>query len=138
MSFYASKHSPYISRHRNALTFRIRIPVDIQACLGRREYRRSLGRCYATEGKLRSLKLALAAHEVFTFAREALQARLLLGQNLTGITDTGKVRTSLPPNVSTPSRQKQEQSLMAQEHTAGLDGYTNGSELHGRPLASYV
>ena len=97
MSFYASKHSPYISRHRNALTFRIRIPVDIQACLGRREYRRSLGRCYATEGKLRSLKLALAAHEVFTFAREALQARTPLGQSLTGITDTGKVRISLPP-----------------------------------------
>ena len=64
-----SKYSPYLAVHRNALIFRIRIPQDVQACLGRTEYRRSLGRCYAAEAKLRALKLAAAAFEVFSFAR---------------------------------------------------------------------
>ncbi len=75
MSFFPATHSPYVTRHRAALTFRIRIPLELQACLGRKEYRRSLGRCYATEAKLRALRLAAAALEVFAFAREAVQGR---------------------------------------------------------------
>lgn len=71
----ASSHSPYLIRHRNSLCFRIRIPIDIQACLGRKEYRRSLGPSYASTAKVKGLRLAAAALEVFAFTREALFAR---------------------------------------------------------------
>lgn len=70
--------SPYLAAHRNGLIFRIRIPIDLHACLDRKEYRRSIGRCYAQEAKLRALRLAAAALEVFSFARTALQARASL------------------------------------------------------------
>ena len=66
---------PYLVPHRDALFFRIRIPADLQACLGKTEYRRSLGRCYRLEIKVRALKLAAAAHEVFSFVRMVLQQR---------------------------------------------------------------
>jgi len=65
--------APYLSTCRSVPTFRI--PVDLQVCLGRIEYRRSLGPCYASEAKFRALRLAAAAHEVFAFAREATCAR---------------------------------------------------------------
>ena len=55
------KGSPYLFSHRNSLTFRIRIPADLQACLGKSEYRRSIGRCYAAEAKLRAFRLATAS-----------------------------------------------------------------------------
>ena len=72
---HSAKCSPYLAAHRNTLIFRIRIPQDVQTCLGRTEYRRSLGRCYAAEAKLRALKPAAAAFEVFSFARAVIQAR---------------------------------------------------------------
>ena len=70
-----AKHAPYLVSHRNALIFRIRIPQDVQACLGRTEYRRSLGRCYAAEAKIRALRLATAAFEVFSLTRAVIRAR---------------------------------------------------------------
>ena len=69
MSFYPDKTSPYITKHRDLPTFRIRIPADLQTCLGKAEYRRSIGRCYAPEAKLRALRLAIAALEFFSLTR---------------------------------------------------------------------
>lgn len=71
----ASSPFPYLLRHRSALLFRIRVPADIQACLGQKEYRRSLGPSYVRSAKLQSLRLAAAALEVFDFTRAALSAR---------------------------------------------------------------
>ena len=48
--------APYLSTRRSVPTFRI--PVDLQVCLGRIEYRRSLGPCYASEAKFCALRLA--------------------------------------------------------------------------------
>lgn len=90
--------APYLSGRRNVPTFRIRIPADIQSCLSRTEYRRSLGPCYAAEARLRSLRLATAAHEVFAFAREAIQART---ESLTRQASFGKNNVSVktPPSI---------------------------------------
>ena len=71
----ACKGIPYLFTHHNSPAFRIRIPADLQSCLGKTEYRRSLGRCYVREAKLRALRLATAALEIFSFARSAIQAR---------------------------------------------------------------
>ncbi len=72
----ASSHSPYLlSGGGNSLIFRVRVPNDLRPCLGKTEYRRSLGPCYAAEAKVRALRLATAALEVFSFAREVIRAR---------------------------------------------------------------
>ena len=66
---------PYLFFFRNIPTFRIRVPTDVQPCLKRTEYRRSLGRCYAPQMKRQALNLASTALSIFAFAREALTAR---------------------------------------------------------------
>lgn len=72
--------------------FRIRVPLELQPCLGKKEYRRSLGRCYAAEAKLLALKMAAAALEVFSFARMALEARQILEIHRAG--EASRVRES--------------------------------------------
>ena len=66
-------------------------PEDLQACLGKTEYRRSIARCYAQEAKLRVLRLASAALEVFSLTREVLAARSsdLIQQGVMGNTTSG-------------------------------------------------
>ena len=66
---------PYLFFFRNIPTFRIRIPADVQPCLKRTEYSRSLGPCYAPEMKRQALNLAATALSIFAFARESLAAR---------------------------------------------------------------
>ena len=97
-----AKTGPYLIPHRTALLFRIRVPADVQICLGRTEYRRSLGPCYASEAKLQALRLATAAHEVFAFVREALTLRETESKNI-------------PPAVSTDVEGKTLESLTDDE-----------------------
>ena len=126
----ASSSPPYLFFQRNTPTFRIRIPADLQPCLGKTEYRRSIGRCYAPEAKLRALKLATAALEVFSFVREALQARELL----THSHETGKGDTRKNDAEYTHSQRYRERYQVAQENSTNDSGYT--SDLKGRTLAS--
>ena len=70
-----SINRPYLLYHRHSLIFRIRVPAAIQGCLGRKEYRRSLGPSYTKDAKAKSLKLAAAAHEVFALARAIMETR---------------------------------------------------------------
>ncbi len=109
----ASRHLPYLLPLRNILAFRIRIPTALQPCLGRKEYRRSLGPSYANEAKIKSLRLAAAAHEVFTLARAVLKARSL----------SGDMYTTHPPSC--------EEIHVTQEKAKPEGVYTN---LEGREL----
>ena len=119
-------HSPYLVAHRNALVFRIRVPADLQACLGKTEYRRSIGRCYAVEAKHRAFKLATAAFEVFSFAREVIKSRELeLGLTMEG-------EKLLTGAVSTARQAEQEKALVSQCDSDNHPGYT--SPLKGRAL----
>ena len=132
MSFYPDKTSPYTTKHRGLPTFRIRIPADLQPCLGKTEYRRSIGRCYAPKAKLRALRLATAALEVFSLTREALQARRPEG--LTHSHETGKGNTGKNGSGYTPLREYRGISQVAQDASTNSNGYT--SDLQGRTLAS--
>ena len=102
-AFTAGRGTPYLFTHHNSPAFRIRIriPADLQSCLGKTEYRRSLGRCYAREAKLRALRLATAALEIFSFARAAIQTRenKLLSQCLE--LETTREQTNFRPGGST-------------------------------------
>lgn len=129
MSFYPDKASPYITRHRGFPVFRIRIPADLQPCLGRAEYRRSLGRCYASEAKIGALRLAIAAFEVFAFVRQILQVRK--NRALTLLTVQGKENNA---NGYTSLTANSEKHLMNQASSHDDDGYTH--ELSGRTLGS--
>ena len=115
----SSRH-PYLLRYRASMVFRIRVPVDIQACLGRKEYRRSLGPSYAQCAKVKSLKLAAAALEVFAFTRDALSAR-------------GRFSSSTGGNGYTSAHGQQEQMHMSLDKTGMNSVYTR---LFGRTLDS--
>jgi len=119
---------PYLFIHRNSPAFRIRIPADLQVCLGKTEYRRSLGRCYASEAKHRALKLATAAFEVFSFVREAVAARdrHLTKAGMTGNTSSGFGYTN--------HRVYREDIVVTQGEIPVNDGYTDA--LQGRTLSS--
>ena len=138
---------PYLFFHHNTPTFRIRIPAELQACLGKTEYRRNVGRCYAPEAKLRALRLATAALEAFSFAREALQVRDQAKHSLTHYHETGKKSTGKNDNGYTPSRDYREISQVTQDVSTNDSGYTNDTSddqgrvtndlpLQGRTLAS--
>ena len=77
-----SSHFPHLIPHRNSLVFRIRVPAAIQECLGRKEYRRSLGPSYIRDAKIKSLKIAAAAHEIFALARAVMVARTVTAVKL--------------------------------------------------------
>lgn len=110
----ACKGVPYLFTHHNSPAFRIRVPADLQPCLGKTEYRRSLGRCYASEAKLRALRLATAALEIFSFAREAVQSRteILLSHDETG--QKAQLGTTWEPDTfwagSTPRHSNREKN----------------------------
>ena len=133
-----AKLPPYLSLHRNALIFRIRIPSDLQPCLGKTEYRRSIGSSYHREAKPRALKLASAAFEVFAFAREALEARAR-NEDLTHSRSKGKEH-STEKNGYTSQTDKQEYSHVGQDNSGNGEGYTKKTQfdeqLKGRTLAS--
>ena len=76
MSFY-SKGTPYLTvlPRTGRLQVRIRIPADLQPCLGKREFRKHPGAQHTSDIKTKTLKLTAAAHEVFSFARSVLDAR---------------------------------------------------------------
>lgn len=112
--------APYLLSHRNSFLFRIRVPSALQNCLGRKEYRRSLGPCHAAEAKVKSLRLAAAAHEVFAFARQVLSLRLENGEG-----------SPAPEVVYTRGRSRQEEMTVSQGNHAGGNGYT---ALRGRDL----
>ena len=57
---------PCLFLHRSSLIFSI--PAELQPCLAKTEYRRSIGRCYAQEAKLRD---NLLDGEIFTTLKEA-------------------------------------------------------------------
>lgn len=48
----------------------MRVPKDLQECLGRKEYRRSLGTASRRDASPKALRLALALNDVFTCTRE--------------------------------------------------------------------
>ncbi len=127
------RSTPYLFTHRNSPAFRIRIPTDIQACLGKKEYRRSLGRCYAAEAKLRALRLATAALEVFSFAREALANRRALQAKSKLLTPGIIVRKKSERHGGTSPHEKTKERLVNQEHSTNQNEYTNTPE--GRPLS---
>ncbi|SBV93845.1 exported hypothetical protein [uncultured delta proteobacterium] len=130
----AGKGVPYLFTHHNSPAFRIRIPADLQPCLGKTEYRRSLGRCYASEAKLRALRLATAALEVFAFVREVVLARdkyPLSQRNLIGTTYEGKTFSA---GRSTPRPVSGDKMQVAQGETAYEHGYT--PLFQGRALGS--
>ena len=139
----ASRGTPYLFTHRNSPAFRIRIPAELQPCLGKTEYRRSLGRCYAREAKLRALRLATAALEVFSFARRVVQARenLPLLQTLINRDHYVKDKPSFfqrDPGGDggyTPRRANREKTKVAQGQTAHERGYTPPI-FQGRELGS--
>ncbi|EGY26325.1 phage integrase family protein [Desulfovibrio sp. A2] len=60
--------TPYIVQHRTLLHFRMRVPVRLQACLGRKEYRRSLDTPYIRVAKPIALALAASLFQVFELA----------------------------------------------------------------------
>ncbi|MCC8193319.1 MAG: site-specific integrase [Deltaproteobacteria bacterium] len=124
----SSAHSPYLSRHRNSLIFRIRIPADLQTCLGKTEYRRSIGRCYAAEAKRRAFRLAAAAFEVFSFARQALERRA------GGLTHDAISGNEYGLMGYTPINISQRKSPVTQDNSSSSNGYT--SEFQGRALSS--
>lgn len=51
------------------LYFRVRVPEELQVCLGCREYRRSLGTARVRDARPKSMRLAVAAHDIFQLAR---------------------------------------------------------------------
>lgn len=51
------------------LYFRVRVPEELQACLGCREYRRSLGTARVRDARPKAMRLAVAAHDIFQLAR---------------------------------------------------------------------
>ena len=122
--------APYLSIRRSVPSFRIRIPVDLQVCLGRTEYRRSLGPCYASEAKFRALRLATAAHEVFAFAREATCART---ESLTQRAACGK--NNRLPMWSTSNKGKLEESAVRQGNPT-MQYWSTTADLKGRSLGS--
>ena len=115
--------SPYLLPYRNSFLFRIRVPLALQSCLGRVEYRRSLGPCYIAEAKVKSLKLAAAAHEVFAFTRHVLHVRSGPG------TADGNPRSFM----YTSSIQEWMESMASQSDYDVGNVYTN---LRGRNLES--
>ncbi len=128
----AGKGVPYLFTHHNSPAFRIRIPADLQPCLGKTEYRRSLGRCYASEAKLRALRLATAALEVFALAREVVQSRQEVIPHQGGLGTTREPTTSRAG--STPRHGDREKNHMAQGETTYEHGYT--PPYQGRALGS--
>lgn len=60
--------TPYIVQHRTLLHFRMRVPVRLQACLGRKEYRRSLDTPCIRVAKPIALALASSLFQVFELA----------------------------------------------------------------------
>ena len=70
--------SSYLLARSNALHFRMRVPHDLQACLGRKEYRRSLGTARLREARPKALKLALFTgariEELFTSHKHKIYA----------------------------------------------------------------
>ena len=138
MSFY-SKGTPYLTLfpRTGRLQFRIRIPADLQPCLGKREFRKSLGRHHTANIKAQALKLAAAAHEVFTFTRSALEARSFAS----GSSDSLTISHRLGKERSTSSYGNQEKSQVTHDDSINNSGYTSGSglatsDLQGRALAS--
>ena len=113
---------PYLFFLRNTPTFRIRIPADVQPCLKRTEYRRSLGRCYAPQMKRQALNLAATALSIFSFVREALTAR--------DYRPHSKNDTSASTQVQMNARQRR----MNQGHSHNHNGYTKFFD--GRELGS--
>lgn len=65
---------PYIVSHRTLLYFRVRVPQRLQACLGRQEYRRSLGTAYLHQAKPVAIALAARMMDVFRLADAYLTA----------------------------------------------------------------
>lgn len=65
---------PYIVSHRTLLYFRVRVPQRLQACLGRQEYRRSLGTAYLHQAKPVAIALAVRMMDVFRLADVYLTA----------------------------------------------------------------
>lgn len=124
----SSGHSPYLAFHRNGLIFRIRVPADLQICLGKTEYRRSIGRCYATEAKHRAFKLAAAAFEVFSFTRQVLNIR---SGTLTEHCESGK---ECGPTGYTLLHGYQRKNQVTQDNYTAPTGYTGG--LQSRALSS--
>ncbi len=124
MSFF-SKGTPYLTLFPRSgrLQFRIRIPLELQPCLGKREFRKSLGHPAHTDAKAQALKLAAAAHEVFSFTRKALTARA----GLTCAVTAGKTE-------GTSTTQQMRKTKVAQELSANAAGDTSG--LNGRALSS--
>ncbi len=127
----AGKGVPYLFTHHNSPAFRIRIPADLQPCLGKTEYRRSLGRCYASEAKLRALRLATAALEVFSFTREVIQSRQEVIPHEGGLGTTREPTTSRAG--STPRHDDREKTYMAQGETTYEHGYPRAATGRNRP-----
>ena len=113
---------PYLFFFRNIPTFRIRIPADVQPCLKRTEYRRSLGRCSAPQMKRQALNLAATAFGIFSFVREVLSVR--------GYRPQAKNDTS----ASTQVQMQEGQDHMHQGNSPNHNGYTNF--FAGRELGS--
>ena len=152
----SSASVPYLFFQRNTPTFRIRIPVELQTCLGKSEFRRSLGHCPAYEAKQRALRLATAAFEVFTFVRKVIGARSYgrgisidnyIHNEASNYTDieigaTKGVITFYPAGVcgggneSTTRPDKVEESLVAQATMQYGSEYTGGGTFRGRSLVS--
>ena len=142
MSFY-SKGTPYLTLfpRTGRLQFRIRIPSDLQPCLGKREFRKSLGRHHTADIKAQALKLAAAAHEVFTFARSALEARSFESvPSSSGSLSSLTVGYKLGKEEDTSPYRNQEKSEVTQGNSLNHTGDTNSQEtmndLQGRTLAS--
>lgn len=65
----------YLLSHRGVLYFRARVPDELQACLGRREIRRSLGTSSLREARPKATSLASALFHIYDLARDTLMAR---------------------------------------------------------------
>lgn len=62
MSFSAPS---YLTKHRNGLYFRIRIPSDLQPVVGFYEFKKSLNTRYLKEARPKAIKLASTSHAIF-------------------------------------------------------------------------
>ena len=140
MSFY-SKGTPYLTvfPRTGRLQFRIRIPLDLQPCLGKREFRKSLGHQLPKDAKVQALKLAAAAHEAFSFTRSALEARSFAAASSDSLT----IGRRLGKERGTSSHRNQEKSTVDKEYMTNQGSDTNSSagngytsDLQGRTLAS--
>lgn len=89
----APSYGSYTFRQRGVLYFRVRVPQPLQHCLGRTEYRRSLGFVGKREAQAKALRLFLVSQDIFNCTKEYLSVTMQ-----TAVQGPGKGKGAYSPN----------------------------------------